>query len=430
MKNFILWLFFIQKDIRFIGVVLLFVSMTTATAQNIFPGAVGQGSCSRGAYGGDSLPEVVYVDNLNDSGPGSFRAAVTHRGPRIVLFNVSGTIRLSRPIFAQNPYLFIAGQSAPAKGIAVEGAPFIVRTHDVLVQDMRFRLGGDYPRQSDCVSFGGRNSVVYNVVFDRCSFAFGLDENIGILDSGPGITISHSIVGYGLSRFDHSMGVLSLNSKGVSLIRNILAFNHDRNPNIRGDSQKAEVLNNLIYNSGAHAVYLGSRGPDNDPLHVLLEGNLLITGNDKLNQYLLSVHKQIPDSFRVTWHDNLTLHEDRVLKYIENQILDDSDRFVPAADRPFESSLEELLPAAELLTILPERAGARPEGRDAVDSLIVKHLKNRTGQIIAHEDELGELPELPVETHRIQQKLPESIHAYDENRKFTRLEYFLNDLLF
>ncbi|MFO8002073.1 MAG: pectate lyase [Marinilabilia sp.] len=420
-----------QKDIRYIAVVgLLLVSMITVKAQDIFPGAVGQGTCSRGAYGGDTLPEVVYVDNLNDSGPGSFRAAVSKRGPRIVLFNVSGTIRLSRALIVQHPYLFIAGQSAPAKGIAVEGAPFIVRTHDMLVQDMRFRLGGDYPRQSDCVSFGGRNSVVYNVVFDHCSFAFGLDENIGILNSGPGITISHSIVGYGLSHLDHSCGLVALKSRGISLIGNIFAFNHDRNPNLRGDTQKAEVLNNLIYDSGAHAAYLGSRGPRNLPLHVLFEGNLYITGVDNMNRYILSVHQQIPDSFQVTWSDNLTLHEGQVLDVVDNQLLDDSGRFVPAAERPFESSLEELLPAAELLTVLPEKAGARPGERDAVDSLIVKHLKNRTGQIIAHEDELGELPELPVETHRIQKTLPESIHAYEENGKFTRLEYFLNDLLF
>ncbi|MFW5753179.1 MAG: pectate lyase [Marinilabiliaceae bacterium] len=419
-----------QKSIQYIIVVGLLLTMTTTTAQNIFPGAVGQGTCSRGAYAGDTLPEIVYVDNLKDSGPGSFRAAVSKRGPRIVLFNVSGTIRLSRAIIVQHPYLFIAGQSAPGKGIALEGAPFIVRTHDMLVQDMRFRLGGGYPRQSDCLSFGGRNSVVYNVVFDRCSFAFGLDENIGIFESGPGITISYSIVGYGLSRFDHSMGVVALRSEGISLIGNIFAFNHDRNPNIRGDTQKVEILNNLIYNSGAHAAYLGSRGARNSHLHVLFEGNMFIPGFDTLNRNILSVHQEVADSFQVTWKDNLTLHEDRVLDLVDDQLQDDSGRFIPAAERPFEASPDELLPAAELLTVLPEKAGARPNNRDAVDSLIVKHLKNQTGQIIAHEDELGELPELPVEKGRIQKRLPESMHTYDENEKFTRLEYFLNDLLF
>jgi hypothetical protein len=223
--------------------------------------------------------------------------------------------------------------------------------------------------------------------------------------------------------------VLALASEGVSLIRNVMAFNRDRNPNIRGDSRRVEIINNLIYDSGAHAVYLGSRGPVNAPLDVLLEGNLYVTGVDNMNRYLLSVHEQVPDSLRVYWNNNLTVHEGRVLDGLSEQVLDDSRRFLPVEERPFEASVNEVLPAAELLSVLPDMTGARPANRDTVDQLIFENIRNQTGRIIDQEDQLGELPDLPSRRHDMASKLPEMPHKYDQDKNFTRLEFFLHNQL-
>ncbi len=414
-----------RHKVRFLLGFVWFFGCYFSDAQNMYPGSVGQGTQSKGAYAGDTLPEIVYVENLNSSGPGSFRNAVSNSFPRIVVFNVSGNIKLEKGLVIKHPYLFIAGQSAPGKGITISGAPVIVKTHDILVQDVRFRLGSDYPRQSDCVSITGTNRDVRNVVFDHCSFAYGLDENIGILNAGPGITISNSIIAYGLHAMEHSCGLLAMNSSGISLIGNVFASNFDRNPNIRGDTRRVEILNNLIYNSASHAVYFGSRGPKNKALHALLENNLYITGPDNMNRYLLSVHEVVPDSLSVFWNDNITLHDGKVYDRMSDQLFDNSERFQPVSQRPFESTVDSLIPASTLLSALSQTAGARPDSRDQLDSLVIETIKNTDGGIVKNEQDLNISMELPFEKRTF--KLPNNPHVMEKG--FSRIQIYLQDML-
>lgn len=396
-------------------------------AQRIYPGAVGFGTSSRSAYGGESLPEIVYVENLNDSGPGSFRRAVSLAVPRIVVFKVSGTIHATRPLVVRHPFLFVAGQSAPDRGITFSGVPFIVETHDVLIQSLRFRLGASYNRQADCVSITGTGRPVYNVVFDRCSFAFGLDENVGILNTGTGITISNSIIGFALNTLGHSCGLLAMNVEELSLIGNVFAFNHDRNPNVRGGTSKVEIINNLIYNTGAHAIYLGSRGPQNKSIRAVIQGNLYLTGADNLNEFLLSVHREAPDTVLVYWRDNVTGHGQKTYKRLQEQVFDPAQRFSALEQPPFTSSTDQVLPAVTLKSPLLDRVGPKPLFRDAVDSLIINNIKLQKGRIINTEEETGLAPE-GIST-RYCPDIPPSPHQYPPGSHFTNLELYLNGLL-
>src|SRR5262245_59512114 len=95
----------------FSGILPLVSLMSLAYAAEIpaFPGAEGFGATTPGGRGG----KVLLVTNLDDAGPGSFRAACEAEGPRIVVFRVGGMIRLKRDIVVRNPFLTIAGQSAP-----------------------------------------------------------------------------------------------------------------------------------------------------------------------------------------------------------------------------------------------------------------------------------------------------------------------------
>ncbi|WP_291857911.1 pectate lyase [Marinilabilia sp.] len=409
-------------------VVFLFLAVipVASSGQNIFPGAEGMGTQSPGAYGGSELPQIVVVDNLHDSGSGSLRHALNRPFPRIVVFEVSGDIFLESPIVVRVPFLHVAGQTAPGKGIAVWGHPFVIGTHDVLIQDMRFRLGSGHQKQSDCATVRGTSLRTFNVVFDHCSFAFGLDETLTILNAGPGITISNSIVGYSLDGLEHSCGLLVLNSFNVSLIRNVLAFNGDRNPTIRGDSRKVEVINNLIYNSESHAIYLGSRGPRNYPVDVILKSNHYITGPDNMNRFLLSVHEQVADSLNVFWSDNTTLHKGRLQRSYDLQLFDKSNRFTPVSQTPFTSSVDLVICSDVLEDSLLSSSGARPRNRDAVDSLLVSNIRQREGNIIKDEEELGIPMTLPNETKGFE--IPDDPHLKDAN-DFTRLQNHLQKML-
>src|SRR4051812_19784779 len=127
-----------MKTLRFAALVLtacLVRGASSAPSLPAFPGAEGFGATTPGGRGG----KVLFVTTLDDSGPGSFRAACEADGPRTVIFRVSGTIVLKKAITVQHPYLTVAGQTAPGDGICLRGDTFGVATHDVIVRYLRGR---------------------------------------------------------------------------------------------------------------------------------------------------------------------------------------------------------------------------------------------------------------------------------------------------
>ena len=153
------------------ALVLLGLCAAPAGAQPLaFPGAEGAGRFAAGGRGG----AVLRVTTLADSGPGSLRAAVEARGPRTILFDVAGTIRLASDLVIREPRITIAGQSAPGGGIALADAALVVRADDVVIRHLRVRRGDLSPGEGDAVWIeSGRR-----IILDHVSASWSVDETL------------------------------------------------------------------------------------------------------------------------------------------------------------------------------------------------------------------------------------------------------------
>lgn len=149
-----------------------------ADALPAFPGAEGFGSTTPGGRGG----QVLMVTNLKDYEPekerpitGSLRAAIATKGPRIVVFRVTGTIALQAPLSISEPFLTLAGQSAPGDGVCLKNYSLLVATHDVVVRYLRVRPGDepgpDFKARGERFEPDGISVITpsRNVVIDHCS---------------------------------------------------------------------------------------------------------------------------------------------------------------------------------------------------------------------------------------------------------------------
>lgn len=214
-----------------------------------FPGAEGFGRFTTGGRGG----EIYHVTNLNDSGTGSLRDAVSKEG-RIIVFDVSGVIELkSALVFKGNNT--ILGQTAPGEGVQVYGDRIsFSNATNLIVRHMRFRMGITGTSGADAC--GVANGT--DMIFDHLSVLWGRDENFSVSwdnkNTRPAnITIQNSIIGQGLQ--SHSCGGLIQTIGGVTLYRNLYVENKTRNPKVKGLNQ---FVNNVVYNWGDGGGYIMS----------------------------------------------------------------------------------------------------------------------------------------------------------------------------
>lgn len=238
---------------------LLFCGLTFSTldlnAQTLaFPEATGFGRYTTGARGAAN-PQIYLVTNLNDSGPGSFRDAVSQPG-RFVIFRVGGIVNL-QSVVAVAANTTIAGQTAPGEGIVFLG-PRVSFTgaNNTIARYLRLRYGGTAQNQD---ASGIANGA--NIILDHMTFTWGTDEVFSVNWDGNGtspdnITIQNSIIGQGMHRHNHSAGGLMQPPPGgkISLIGNLYICNKTRNNKIKGIN---EFVNNVVYNWGNYGNIYG-----------------------------------------------------------------------------------------------------------------------------------------------------------------------------
>ena len=242
------------------------LAQTVSAQQLAFPDAKGWGRFATGGRNGS----VYHVTNLNDSGTGSLRDAVSQPN-RIVVFDVSGVIKISSRItFAKN--LYVAGQTAPGEGVIVYGDGVSFSGADnIIVRYMKFRMGKGGSSGKDAAGIANGT----NMIFDHCSIAWGLDETFSINWDNKGtapadITISNCIVGQGL--LTHSAGGL-IQADRISLYRNFYCDNDTRNNKIKGTNQ---YVNCLVYNWKSGCYLMG--GDSEGYSYANATNNLFING--------------------------------------------------------------------------------------------------------------------------------------------------------
>ncbi|WJS92778.1 T9SS type A sorting domain-containing protein [Flavobacterium johnsoniae] len=233
-------------------------------AQLAFPDAEGYGRFARGGRGG----KVVVVTNLDDSGPGSFREAVTNDiGPRTIVFNTSGIIQLQSRLVLSQPYVTVAGQTAPGKGICIRSAPFGVTGNDAIVQNLRVRIGAG-PTFDGMGLTGADNSII-----DHCSISWTIDESFSSR-SGKNITLQKTLISEALNAANHQNYpagtehgyAATIGGDIGSFHHNLLAHCYGRNWSLGGGldgsgayAGRMDITNNVVYNWGGRTTDGGTK---------------------------------------------------------------------------------------------------------------------------------------------------------------------------
>ncbi|WP_292959865.1 pectate lyase family protein [Novosphingobium sp. UBA1939] len=368
---------------------------------------------TKGGAGG----RIIRVTTLAKDGPGSLKAAIEAKGPRIVVFEVGGAIDLGRSVLEiREPYLTIAGQTAPSPGITIVKGGIDLHGHDVILSHLRVMTGADgQPHLSDWEADAFSTVAAHNVVVEHCSFLWAIDENMSA--SGPrfnGNTVaewrantSHDVVfrenlaAEGLANASHPKGehskgsLIHDNTTNISFYRNVWAHNVERSPLVKGGAQ-VTMVNNVIYDPGHRAVHynlmnLEWTGHPYVTGQITAIGNVMRGGN--------STDAGLPF---------LMLGGDGDLEFYgrDNRAVDRHGNPLPMFGRYGETRAKlitakaplgnvagyTVLPSGEVETSVLQTVGARPWDRAPDDIRVLFFVAEGRGDIIDDEKQVGGYP--------------------------------------
>ena len=408
----------------------------------ILPGMAGGGSKTPAGSGPNRTGgKVFHVTNLSASGPGSLRYALESSGPRIVVFDVSGYIQLTSMIEIHEPYVTIAGQTAPYPGITLKGGGIRIRTHDVLVQHIRIRPGDDpvgpEPASRDALSIGNKHEELFNIVVDHVSLSWGIDENMDIWYPGHhDITLRNSILSEALNdslhpEGTHSKGFLvGYGTKNLLVIGNLFAHNDQRNLRALGDTSTLFV-NNLVYNwygsgrAGAATGYSGEGGA----LDASIVGNVYIRGPNTRKggrSYPVHFRDDVFEGTKVYVEDNLSFHTSSDPWSV---VKNDATVPIRVDTWPNEVPYLKVKKGQVVRDWVLGNAGARRADTDPVDLRILNDVKNRTGRIIDSQNDVGGWPPLVSRVRGVDGIPALSVPSQEiQASGYTKLEEWLHQL--
>jgi pectin methylesterase-like acyl-CoA thioesterase/pectate lyase len=416
-----------------------------------FPGAEGAGAFSLGGRGG----RVIKVTTLDDSGPGSLRAAVEAVGPRTVIFDISGTITLAKPLDIREPRITIAGQTAPGDGITLRNQPLIVSAGDVVIRFLRSRLGDEGKTESDAIWIrSGRR-----IILDHVSASWSVDEtlsaNNAFRDPADGfydVTVQWSIISESLNhslhvKGQHGYGSLIAGGFGtrISFHHNLWAHHSGRNPRpgnpVQPDRDPTgafhDYRSNVFYNwGGNHAGYNADTGAKASIVRYNFVDNTYLAGPASTGRVAFNESNELAQAyFAGNTMDGEMPADPWSLTKGKNGAswrLSMPVQVAPVKPESAVSALGRVLADAGASLV-----------RDAVDTRVVQSVKDRGGSLIDSQKEVGGWPQLntlPPYLDSDNDGIPnfwEREHGLDLSRNdaaivtrsgYTQLENYLNDI--
>ncbi len=257
---------------RFTNIILPFIALSLLSCNpdtpqeeektNVpaFPGAEGGGKYTTGGRGA----MVYHVTNLDDNATtaGSLRNILTIPGAKTVVFDVAGVIHLNRQLDITEGSLTIAGQTAPGDGICIAGAPVVIKTSNVIIRFVRFRMGDENGIEGDALTCIRRN----NIIIDHCSFSWSTDECVSCYGN-QNFTLQYSFITESLRKSIHLKGSHGYGGiwggTNATFHHNLIAHHDSRNPRFDHDYVESnqrgplDFVNNVVYNWGGNSAYGG-----------------------------------------------------------------------------------------------------------------------------------------------------------------------------
>ena len=369
----------ISSFVAFVAALLSFGNAALAAPATAFSSAEGFGALATGGRDG----EIYRVTNLDDSGPGSFRDAVS-KPHRFVVFDVAGIIILKANVSVAS-HITLAGHSAPADGIALYGKSVSFSgSRNVIVRYLRFRQGISGDRGKCSVNLSGGSDMI----FDHCSIEWGRWDCLGVTQGSHDITFQHCIIGEGID--PQRFGSLTDSVTNITCSHNLWINNQSRNPKAKGTIQ---YLNNVVCNWGVTGLVGGHSAADHQ-LDCI--GNYFIKGpssNDRFaGQFTATDHVFQKDNYA-------DLDRDGKLngQLVVEKDFGDGESAPTIAAKPF---LTPPVPvkmntASAAYEKVVKTAGASLR-RDSVDARLIAELTSlgKLGKISHNETETGGIGEL------------------------------------
>jgi hypothetical protein len=376
---------------------------------------------------GGTIYRVTSLEDSNDPNTGlpkagTLRYAVTQTGARRVIFNVAGTIHLTKELRIRNANITIDGQSAPGDGICLADYPLVINASNVIVRFIRVRLGDVSNTESDAVSVNNATGVV----LDHLSCSWSVDECVSCYGNTD-FTMQYCIVSESLKESVHGKGNHGYGGiwggTNASFHHNLLAHHDSRNPRFDHDYVNAtcigpiDFVNNVVYNWGGNSAY-GGEGSTNGGggRHINFVNNYYKPGpstNSKVKTRLVDPWVKCDncthacggsvDAPKIYLVGNTMTSSSEVTA--DNWKGSTQSKSVAGTDTRWTEGLTALTDeqaAADAYETVLTKAGCSLH-RDAIDTRVVNDARNGTGSLINTQSEVGGWPELqtadkPVDT--------------------------------